>query len=330
VTPLLVIDDEAVVRQLMIEILARAGYDPIGAGSADEALRLIETPDLGLVLSDIVMPGLSGFQLLDEVRVRRPSLPVLLITGSGTEDNLHEALAHGASGLITKPFSHAELRDTVTDVLERSRRGERELRARVVTPVLTSALAGAITVRDDTTGGHVARLGTLATRLGREVGLSDGELETIRLGASLHDIGKIGIPDRVLLKPGPLDLEERALMRTHTLIGDRLLESLDELAMAREIVRHHHEHWDGSGYPDGLVGEQIPRVARVVSVADALEAMSARRPYREPLEPIDILAELRRGAGRQWDPQIVEAAIGLIDRGVLGFGPDGLTVKSEP
>ena len=277
-TPVLVIDDEQVVRNLMVEILGRAGYEPIGAASAREALNLLDTPELSLVVSDIVMPGLSGFELLDEVRARRPSLPVLLVTGSGTEDNFQEALARGAAGLIVKPFSQAELRERVDEVLDRARSGEREVRERVVTPALTTALAGAITIRDDTTGAHARRLESLAARLGQAIGLTGKELDTIRLGASLHDIGKIGIPDRVLLKPGPLDLDEVTLMRSHTVIGDRLLASLEELAAAREVVRHHHERWDGSGYPDGLVGDQIPLVARVVAVADGLEAMSARRP----------------------------------------------------
>jgi response regulator RpfG family c-di-GMP phosphodiesterase len=319
-TPVLVIDDEQVVRNLMVEVLARAGYQPIGAGSAREALHLLETPELSLVVSDIVMPGLSGFELLDEVRARRPSLPVLLVTGSGTEDNLQEALARGAAGLLVKPFSQAELRARVADVLDRARSGEREVRERVVPSALTTALAGAIGIRDDTTGVHTRRLEAIAVRLGQEIGLIARQLDTIRLGANLHDIGKIGIPDRVLLKPGPLDLDETTLMRSHTVIGDRLLASLEELTAAREVVRHHHERWDGSGYPDGLVGDEIPIVARVVAVADGLEAMSAQRPYREPLTREEILAELARGRGRQWDPALVDAAVRLIEAGEIEIG----------
>jgi cyclic di-GMP phosphodiesterase len=325
--PVLVIDDETVVRNLMVEILKRAGYQTIGAASAGEALSLLDTLELGLVVSDIVMPGLSGFDLLDEVRSRRPSLPVLLVTGSGTEDNLQEALAHGAAGLIVKPFTQAELRQRVSDVLDRARSGERELRERFVAPALTQAVAGAITMRDDTTGGHVQRLAVLAVRLGQAINMPLHELETVRLGACLHDIGKIGIPDRVLLKPGPLDVEEKTLMRSHTVIGDRLLASVDELAAAREIVRHHHERWDGTGYPDGLIGEAIPLAARVVSVADGLEAMSARRPYREPLSREEVLHELEDGRGRQWDPAIVDAAVRLLDEGEIELTPQGFRVR---
>jgi response regulator RpfG family c-di-GMP phosphodiesterase len=328
VTPVLVIDDEAVVRNLMVEILDRAGYSALGADSASEALALLDDPKLALVVSDIVMPGLTGFQLLDEVHTRRPSLPVLLVTGSGTEDNLQEALAHGAAGLITKPFTHAQLRETVAEVLSRAESGEREVRKRVIAPALTTALSGAITIRDDTTGSHGERLVALADCLGRAVGLTAQELETVKLGASLHDIGKIGIPDRVLQKPGPLDFEERTLMRAHPVIGDRLLERVDELAQAREIVRHHHERWDGQGYPDGLSGDRIPLVARVVSVADGLEAMAARRPYRNPLAREEILLELARGRGRQWDPGVVDKATELIEAGEIEFGIEGLRIRS--
>lgn len=323
-TRILVIDDEPVVRALMAEILARAGHDVVDADSAGRALELLDDNELALVISDIVMPGLSGFELLDEVRSRRPSLPVLLVTGSGTQDNLSEALAHGAAGLVTKPFTHAELRERVTSVLARASQGEREVRERVVAPALTSALASAVTARDITTGGHSERLVDLACRLAVELALGPAELDAIRLGASLHDIGKIGIPDSVLLKPGPLERDERLLMESHTLIGDRLLEPVPELAVARPIVRSHHERWDGLGYPDRLAGEEIPLGARIVAVADALEAMSALRPYRLPLDRDVIVAELEAGRGSQWDPRIVTAALGLMRRGVIGFGADGV------
>jgi putative two-component system response regulator len=328
VTQVLVIDDEPAVRGLMVAILGRAGYDAVEADSASRALELLDDPGLALVVSDIVMPGLSGFELLDEVRARRPSLPVLFVTGSGTQDNLVEALAHGAAGLITKPFSHAELREQVASVLSRARRGERELRERVIPPALARVLTQAITARDLTTGGHTDRLADLSAFLGRELGLSAQELELVRLGASLHDIGKIGIPDGILLKEGGLEPDERMLMQTHTLIGDRLLESVPELEGARPVVRSHHERWDGSGYPDRLAGEEIPFAARLVAVADGIEAMSSHRPYRGPLPPAEILRELREGSGTQWDPAIVAAAVDLVERGEILFGPECLRLPS--
>jgi putative two-component system response regulator len=313
VTRVLVIDDEPAVSGLMVEILLRAGYDAVPA-DASHGLELIDDPDVRLVISDIIMPGLTGFELLEQVRARRPSLPVLFVTGSGTQDNMAEALSHGAAGFITKPFTQRQLVEHVASVVDRATLGEREVRERVVAPALTRALAGAIMARDDTTGDHTERLVTLALRLAEEFGLKPLDQEAVRLGAYLHDIGKIGIPDRILLKPAALDPTERALMQTHTLIGDRLLELVPELSVARPVVRSHHERWEGGGYPDGLSGEAIPLVARLVSVADAVEAMAALRPYRAPLTRTQILLELEVGRGTQWDPAIVDVVVDLIER----------------
>jgi putative two-component system response regulator len=241
----LVIDDEAVIRDLMLEILERAGYKVIGAATADRALGLLE--DVTVVVSDIVMPGLSGLDLLDEVRKRRPSMPVVLVTGAGTYENLSDAVARGADGFVMKPFSHADLQRAVSAAIERARRAEQDLRERLLAPTLAAALGNAIEARDSGMEGHCERLSALAIRLGESAGLSREDLEQIRLGAVLHDIGKIGIPDSVLLKAGPLAPDELAFMRTHTLIGDRLLAPLELLAGVRPIVRHHHERWDGAG-----------------------------------------------------------------------------------
>jgi putative two-component system response regulator len=323
VTRVLVIDDEPAVSSLIVEILFRAGYDAVPCDTSQHGLELLDDPEVRLVISDIVMPGRTGFELLEEVRARRPSLPVLFVTGSGTQDNMAEALAHGAAGFITKPFTQRELLDQVASVVDRATLGEREVRQRVVAPTLTRALAGAIMARDDTTGDHTERLAALALRLARDLALKPLEQEAVRLGASLHDIGKIGIPDRILLKPSGLDAAERALMQTHTLIGDRLLELVPELAAARPVVRSHHERWDGTGYPDRLAGEAIPLPARLVAVADAVEAMAARRPYRAPLTRVEVLRELAAGRGAQWDPAIVDIVVELIQRGdiVLGGNP---------
>jgi putative two-component system response regulator len=324
----LVIDDEAVIRELIAEILADAGHETISAGSAADGLAFLADEDVDVVVSDIVMPGLSGLELLEEVRAQRPSLPVVLVTGAGTHAMLTDALARGANGLVMKPFSHAELVAAVGTALERTSRAERELRDRLLAPSLASALANAIETRDSSLQGHCERMSRLAVRIALELGLGDAEVETVRLGAILHDVGKIGIPDRVLIKHGPLTIEERALMETHPLIGDRLLEPLDLLESVRPVVRHHHERWDGSGYPDALAGEAIPVAARIVALADAVEAMSGQRPYRTPLRTAQILAELEAGAGRQWDPELVEIVQRLISAGELRFLRDGLVLSA--
>lgn len=323
----LVIDDEAVIRDLMVEILQRAGYEAVGADTAERAFELLD--DVTVVVSDIVMPGLSGIELLDEVRIRRPSMPVVLVTGAGTFENLSEAVARGADGFVMKPFSHAELHKAVAAAIERARRAEQDLRERLLAPTLAAALGNAIEARDSGMEGHCERLSALAIRLGEQAGLAREELEQIRLGAVLHDIGKIGIPDRVLLKAGPLTAEELVFMRTHTLIGDRMLAPLELLAEVRPIVRHHHERWDGAGYPDGLAGEDIPLCARIVSLADSIEAMSASRVYADALGRRAILHELEAGRGAQWDPALVDVALDLVGSGQLAFDENGLELLTS-
>jgi putative two-component system response regulator len=327
----LVIDDDDIVRGLMLEILSKAGYEAVGASTPTDGLGRLDDPEVSIVVSDVIMPGMSGLELLGAVRERRPSLPVVLVTGAGTHGHLTDALDRGADGFVAKPFSHAELCRAVARALDRAGRTERDLTARVLTPTLAGALANAIEARDLGMDGHCERLSELAAAFAARLGLPPAEIENVRLGAILHDIGKIGIPDRILLKPGPLTDEEREVLRTHPLIGDRLLESLEPLASARPVVRHHHERWDGAGYPFGLAGEDVPLAARIVSVADAVEAMSARRPYRDPLAACRIVAELRDGRGGQWDPAVVDVALEMIASGEIEFQAAGfLMAGHEP
>jgi putative two-component system response regulator len=329
VNRILVIDDEDVIRMLVMEILESAGHQVTGAESAERALALLEESEFDLVVSDVIMPGLSGLELLEAVRARRASLPVVLVTGAGTYDTLSQALTRGAAGLVTKPFAHRDLQSAVADALERATRSREELRERLLAPTLASALANAIEARDEYLHGHCERLAALAVRLAELWGMRAEEVETIRLGAILHDVGKIGIPDRVLLKPGPLNDEERRVIETHPEIGDKLLEPLDLLAGARPIVRHHHERWDGSGYPDRLSGDGIPLGARIVAVADSVEVMSSRQLYRTPRTAEQIVDELRSHSGTQWDPAVVELALELIDSGELDLGADGLRLLEQ-
>jgi putative two-component system response regulator len=321
---ILAIDDEDVVRMLVVEILESVGHEVVGAESAEHALDLLDQGEFDLIVSDVVMPGLSGLELLEAARRRHASLPVVLVTGAGTYETLSQALTRGAAGLVTKPFAHAELQTAVSDALERATRTRDELRERLLAPTLASALANAIEARDSYLHGHCERLASLAVRIAEDLDIAPEDIETVRLGAILHDVGKIGIPDRVLLKPGPLDEEERRIIETHTEIGDKLLEPLDLLAAARPIVRHHHERWDGAGYPDGLAAEAIPAGARIVAVADSVEAMTSRQLYRKPLESGEIIAELQKHRGRQWDPAVVDVVLRLIASGELVLAQGGL------
>jgi len=325
---ILVIDDEDVIRLLVSEILEAVGHTVTSAENAERALQLLDDAEFDLIVSDVVMPGLSGLELLELVRARRASLPVVLVTGAGTYDTLSQALTRGAAGLVTKPFAHTELQSAVEHALERAARSRDELRERLLAPTLASALANAIEARDSYLHGHCERLAALAVRISELLELPGEEIEMVRLGAILHDVGKIGIPDRVLLKPGQLDAEEREIIETHPEIGDKLLEPLDLLAGARPVVRHHHERWDGAGYPDRLAGTEIPLGARIVGVADSIEVMSSRQLYRSPRTAGGIKDELVANRGAQWDPEIVDVALGLIDRGELVFGGDGLRLAA--
>jgi putative two-component system response regulator len=328
-TVALVVDDERAVRDLIASILSRAGYRVLTAASAGEAIEIVEREPVEVVLTDVNMPGsISGLELIDELHARKPSLPIIPVTGSADEANLKEALDRGAAGFITKPFKAAELRLKVSGALNRLSLVEGEMRERLFAPTVASVLANAIEVRDEGMEGHTERLAGLALELGRELGLTERELETLELGAVLHDVGKIGIPDRILMKPGPLTPDEREVMETHAVIGDRMLAPLEPLAGVRSIVRHHHERWDGTGYPDRLAGEEIPMLARIVAIADSIEAMSGERPYRPPKDSSEVVAELEHGCGSQWDPALVAVVLTLIRDHRLRFRPNGLTVLS--
>ena len=302
-TRVLVIDDDAMGREVIREMLEASGYEVVIAATATEALVLFSDEEIRLVVSDIVMPDLSGLELLEAMRLHRPTLPIVLVTGANTHDNLTEALMRGADGLVAKPFTQIQLQEAVGKALERAGRSEQEIRDRLLAPTLTSALANAIEAREEGMRGHCERLTVLAMHLGLAARASRGgdRDPPARRAPARHrqdrDPGQRAAQGRVLNE------EETALMRTHTVIGDNLLEPLDLLAAVRPIVRHHHERWDGAGYPDGLAGEAIPLGARIIAVADAVEAMSASRVYREPLTEPEIVRELERGRGTRVGPE---------------------------
>jgi putative two-component system response regulator len=321
----LVVDDEPAIRKLMAGILSGAGHRVVIAASADDAIRAVEEQAVEVVLTDVNMPGsMSGLELIEALHTRRPSLPIIPVTGAADESSLQQALDHGAAGFIKKPFTSAELLQKVDTALGRVLLREVELRKRLLAPTVASVLANAIEVRNSGMEGHTERLGALALAIGRRKRLSDHDLEALELGAVLHDVGKIGIPDKILLKPGSLTPAERAVVESHSEIGDRMLAPLELLEPVRPIVRHHHERWDGGGYPDGLATSETPLLARIVAVADSIEAMSGPRTYRAPLGLAGVLSELDLGKGSQWDPELVEIAVELIESGELRFGSGGI------
>lgn len=301
---ILVADDDTSTRALLRATLARAGYSVTDVDNGPDVLVALSrcTPDL--VLLDVGMPGMDGLEVTRAVRLRKELslLPIILVTARSRLEDKVTGLDAGATDFITKPFEPAELLARVRASL---RLGEAISRLEKVQDVLVT-LANAVEAKDPITEHHCDRVAERAVALAQQLGQSNEQVEAVGYGAVLHDVGKIGIAESVLLKAGPLTDVERTEMQRHPVIGAGILEPLRLGQLVSPIVRGHHERWDGRGYPDGLRGEEIPLGARIVSVVDAFDAMTHDRPYRRALSLDEARAELSRCAGSQFDPQLVE------------------------
>jgi putative two-component system response regulator len=314
----LCVDDEPVILQILKRLLEVQGFEPVTCGDPTAAIALFDESAFDVVITDIHMPGMDGLALMKLLRERAPELPVMVVTGHGTVDTAIQALREGASGMLVKPFTGEELLSEVRRALAASQMRYEALQYRYLSPVLDSialTLSTAIEARNLETGEHCRQLGVLSERMATVLGEDEHWRMTIRIGGYLHDIGKIGIADAVLLKPGRLTDEEIAEMRRHSEIGSAILEVHEAMADIAQIVRHHHERWDGHGYPDGLAGTTIPLGARIIAVADAFSAMTSDRIYRAAL-PVDrAWAELHAHSGTQFDPEIVAVFEKVVDEG---------------
>ena len=333
----LVVDDEPRLRQVLVRLMTRDGFLCTEAENGVQALAALEasgpTP---LILSDLRMPGMDGAGLLRRVRARWPDVAVVMITAVADVEVAVSCLALGAMDYVTKPFHLEELRARVRQALGRRRliveneAYQRHLEARVAEQArrlealfLASmqSLADALEVKDRYTRGHSERVSRYAVAIGRELGVDADTVGELELGGRLHDIGKIGVREQVLNKPGPLTDDEYAHIMTHAEIGWRLLRPLlTEAPTALSVVRSHHERFDGTGIPDGLAGTAIPFAARVAAVADSFDAMTSQRPYRSGLTLEQARAELRRCSGTQYDPAVVEAFERAVGEGRIDVG----------
>ena len=312
----LCVDDEPTTLSLVSRLLQRMELEVTTADSPKAALELFEPERFDLIITDIRMPGMDGHAFLASIRVRDPQIPVIIATGHASLDNAIRALRDGASGMLIKPFTVDEFTAEVTNALERARIRHEAIQYRFVTPILegvTLALTAAIEARDLETGQHCIELGTFGERVARLLGLSEQDRTTIRIGGYLHDVGKIAIADRILLKPGPLTAEEYAEMQRHAEIGGAIVQTHEAMTDIARIVRHHHERFDGRGYPDRLVGLDIPLGARIIAVADAFSAMTTSRVYRAAIPVEAAWAELHEHAGSQFDPGMVELFEKVVD-----------------
>jgi putative two-component system response regulator len=306
----LVVDDRELNLELLSDYLAAVDCDVVTATDGITALAMIERSAPDLVLLDVMMPGLDGFEVCRTIKSnpRHRLLPVCLVTALNQTNDRLQGLEAGADDFIVKPVDRVELVARVRSLL----------RLKLVYDRLDDAqhvilsLARAVEAKDSSTESHTERVARAARSLGAAVGISGEMLENLYLGGVIHDIGKIGVPDALLLKPGPLDPDELTLMRTHVLIGEDIVRPLRSASGLIPIVRHHHERWDGRGYPDGLRGEDIPLPARIVAICDAYDSMVSDRPYRRALSPDRASEVLREGAGSQWDARLVALFLGQV------------------
>jgi len=311
----LFVDDDEMVRQTIIDLLADYGYVVADASNGLEALELLRTSPFDIMLSDVSMPGMDGIQLLSKATGVYPDMPVVMLTGYGDVALAKEALNRGASDFLIKPISNTrEIPIIIERNLERCRLERQRITENKNAILLETiqALVAAIDAKQHYTAEHSHRVTRLALALGDAIALAPDERYILRLAAQMHDIGKIAIPDNILNKPGPLTEEEREYIHSHPDRGVQIISPISDLAPVASIIRHHHEHMDGNGYPDGLCGEAIPPLSRVISIADAYEAMTSDRTYRRGFSPEEAIRRLQEAAGTQLDPELVPIFIRVV------------------
>ncbi len=324
----LVVDDDARVRRAVGRIIEAHGLATLEASSGVEALAVLAREgEVPLCISDIYMPEMDGLTFLREALERYPDMAVVMLTGVADVTTAVECLKLGALDYIAKPVMVEEVRARVDKALEKrdlvlqnrfyqkhleSRVRELDQRNRQALVNGVQTLVHALEAKDAYTSGHSSRVSRYAVKTAVQLGYTGELLEQIRLGGELHDIGKIGIPSRILAKAGPLTAEERALVETHPVLGERILAPIEQLGEVRLIVRCAHEHYDGTGYPDRLFGDQIPLESRIVLACDAFHAMTTDRPYRKSLGEDEAKRRLIEASGAQFDPQVVDALLRVL------------------
>jgi putative two-component system response regulator len=332
----LVVDDERQIRDLMRRLLEGAGYICSTVDSAAGATKLLGSEPFALVLADLQMPGESGLELISRLREEHPEIATIMVTGIDDPTLAQGAIELGAYGYIVKPFSPTELAVQVMNALVRrklelAQRHERELleftveeRTRELLTALENVkrseeetvtrLAAAVAARDHETSEHIERVAEYSALVARRLGLPEDHCALIRRASTMHDVGKIGVADGILLKPGPLTDDERRAMQGHAAIGHDILagSQLELLDLAARIAWTHHERVDGTGYPRGLFGTQIPLEGRIVAVVDVYDALTSHRPYRSAMSHDEAITLLAAGRDTQFDPIVLDAFLGAL------------------
>lgn len=309
---ILVVDDMATNRALVRLVLGTPEFEVIEAPSGQQALAMIHDAHPDAVLLDVLMPGMDGFEVCQALRDQEEFrlLPVIMLTSLGSPDDVARGIEVGADDYVTKPFNAIELQARVRGAVDKKRLIDRL----DDTESVLFALARVVEAKDRTTGDHCDRLSHYSVVLGEALGLGYDDLEALRRGGVLHDIGKVAIPDAVLLKKGKLTDEEWAVMRQHPTIGAYLCSALRTMRRTVDIIRYHHEKWNGSGYPAGLAREEIPYLARIFQVVDVFDALSSERPYKPAMARHEVIALLREETGKgYWDPDIMRIFIDILE-----------------
>jgi response regulator RpfG family c-di-GMP phosphodiesterase len=302
---LLVVDDERSIAESLQNFLEGIGYRVLTAGDGAEALRIFRERRMPLVLSDINMPGLTGHELLREIKTEAPDTEVIIVTGFATIDGAVQAIKDGASDYLIKPFRIGTIQTTVEKALQHRALLIENRRLQENSLNVLRTMVNVLEQRDSYTAGHSRRVTEVAIAIATRAGVAAEELKTLRLAGIIHDVGKIGIEDTILRKPGRLTPEEYSMIRTHPERGVQIIEPLDFLRGTLPIVRHHHEYFDGRGYPAGLRGEEIPLGSRIIAIADTYDAITSSRAYRTARRSDEALTEIERCARTQFDPEFV-------------------------
>ncbi|MBU1234282.1 MAG: response regulator [Proteobacteria bacterium] len=317
---ILLVDDDKNILTLLYRHTRRLGFNVDLAGNGEEALELLKNHSYALVISDIMMPVMDGMTLLRCIKQQHADTDVLIISAYGNQYSFSDLITAGASDFIGKPFEIDELRAKIQRIFrERSllaELGRSKEKERLFFLRLVESLATSLNEKDKYTHGHARRVTNLSLQLAEHLNDTTMDLELLRLSGMLHDIGKIGVPDSILLKVGRLTEEEFAIIKKHPDQGARILRPMGfngRMNNIVHIIRHHHERFDGKGYPDGLVGEAIPLYSRIIAVADSYDAMTSDRPYRKSMNYRDALAEIEKNAGRQFDPVLAEKFVELME-----------------
>ncbi|MCX7777823.1 MAG: two-component system response regulator [Armatimonadetes bacterium] len=329
---ILVVDDEESIQQLLQAVLSKEGYEVSVAGDGDEALKLVDQNAYDLIVLDIVMPGKNGLEVLKHIKgtERLKFVPVIIMTALMDRDVRYHALDLGVDEFLNKPIDIYELRarvrtllsvkeyhdflaslaDMLKDEVDKKTKELREAQLETV-----RRLGRAAEFRDDETGNHILRMSIYCAILARRLGLSDEEVEMILYASPMHDVGKIGVPDKILLKPGKLDPDEWEIMKKHTVWGAEILSGSKSqlLETARTIALTHHEKWDGSGYPYGLSGEEIPLFGRICAISDVFDALTSERVYKPAYPNEKAFAIITEGRGKHFDPKVVDAFFASLD-----------------